>query len=56
MIKADREQITLVCKNIIDNSRRAVNGKGGLEIATKKGADNYVNATFYDSGRGFLLI
>ncbi len=52
MIKADREQITLVCRNIIDNSRRAINGKGGLEITTKKGADNYVNATFYDSGRG----
>ena len=52
MINADREQIALVCKNIIDNSRRAINGKGGLEIATKKGADNCVNATFYDSGRG----
>ena len=52
MIMADKEQITLVCKNIIDNSRRAINGKGGLKIATKKGADNFVNATFYDSGRG----
>ncbi len=52
MIMADKEQITLVCKNIIDNSRRAISGKGGLKIATKKGADNFVNATFYDSGRG----
>ncbi len=51
MIMADKEQIILVCKNIIDNLRRAINGKGGLEIATKKGADNCVNVTFYDSGR-----
>ncbi len=52
MIMADKEQITLVCKNIIDNSRRAINEKGDLEIHTGKGADNYVNVTFYDSGRG----
>jgi len=52
MIMADKEQITLVCKNIINNTRRVINGKGGLKIATKKGADNFVNATFYDSGRG----
>ena len=49
---ADKEQITLVCRNIIDNSGRAINGKGGLGIATKRGTDNKVNIVFYDSGRG----
>jgi signal transduction histidine kinase len=52
MIMADKEQITLVCRNIIDNSRRAINGRGGLKIATKKGTNNSVNVAFYDSGRG----
>jgi signal transduction histidine kinase len=52
MIMADKEQITLVCNNIIDNSRRAINGKGVLGIATKKGTDNNINVAFYDSGRG----
>ncbi len=52
MIMADKEQITLVCRNIIDNSRMAINGGGGLEIATKKGMNNHVNVAFYDSGRG----
>ena len=52
MIMADKEQITLVCRNIIDNSRMAINGRGGLKIATKKGADNKVNVAFYDSGKG----
>ncbi len=51
-IMADKEQITLVCRNIIDNSGRAINGKGGLGIATKRGTDNKVNIAFYDSGRG----
>jgi signal transduction histidine kinase len=49
---ADKEQITLVCRNIIDNSRMATNGRGGLKITTKKGMNNHVNVAFYDSGRG----
>jgi signal transduction histidine kinase len=52
MIMADKEQISLVCSNIIDNARRAINGKGDLGIATKRGTDNTVNIAFYDSGRG----
>ncbi|MHC4268947.1 MAG: ATP-binding protein [Planctomycetota bacterium] len=52
MIMADIEQITLVCKNIINNSRRAISGKGDLIITTKRGLDNYVITTFYDTGRG----
>jgi signal transduction histidine kinase len=51
VIMADKEQISLVCRNIIDNSRRAINGKGGLEIATKRGTNNNINVAFYDSGR-----
>ena len=52
VIMADKKQITLACKNIIDNSRKAINGKGGLKIATEKREDNNITATFYDSGRG----
>ncbi len=52
VIMADKKQIALACKNIIDNSRKAINGKGGLKIATEKGRDNNITATFYDSGRG----
>ena len=52
MIMADREQITLVCRNIIDNSRRAINGKGVLGIATEKGRDSNITAKIYDTGRG----
>jgi signal transduction histidine kinase len=52
MIMADKEQIALVCRNIIDNSRMAINGRGGLKIATKKGMNNSVNIAFYDSGKG----
>jgi signal transduction histidine kinase len=52
VIMADKEQITLVCRNIIDNSRKAINGKGDLEIVTNRGMGNNINITFYDSGRG----
>ncbi len=52
MVMADSEQISLVCKNIINNSRKAISGKGDLIIATKRGSDNYVKTTFYDTGRG----
>ncbi len=52
MIMADKEQIAVACNNIIDNSRRAINGNGILEIATTKGIDNTVNVSFLDSGRG----
>ena len=52
VIMADKKQIALACKNIIDNSRKAINGKGGLKIVTEKGRDNNITATFYDSGRG----
>ncbi len=51
-ILADKEQISMVCRNIIDNSRRAINGKGGLEIITKRGTNNNINIAFCDSGRG----
>lgn len=51
-IMADRKQITLACKNIIDNSRKAINGTGGLKIATENGNGNNITVTFYDSGRG----
>jgi two-component system NtrC family sensor kinase len=52
MIMADKKQIALACKNIIDNSIKAINGKGGLMIATEKRRDNNITATFNDSGRG----
>ena len=52
VIMADKKQIALACKNIVDNSRQAINGKGGLKIATQKGRNNNITATFYDSGRG----
>jgi len=52
MVMVDKEQITLVCRNIISNSGKAINGKGGLKVATEKGMDNNVIVTFYDSGRG----
>jgi signal transduction histidine kinase len=51
VIMADKKQIALACRNIVDNSRKAINGEGGLKIATEKGRDN-ITATFYDSGRG----
>lgn len=52
LIMADKEQISLVCRNIINNSRMAINGKGVLGINAKRGTDNTVNVTFHDSGRG----
>ncbi len=52
MIKADKAQITLACRNILGNSRRAINGTGGLKVATKRGTDSNINVSFYDSGRG----
>ena len=52
MIMADKEQISLACRNIIDNSRRAINGKGRVEIVTKMGANNNIKVAFFDSGRG----
>ena len=52
MIMADREQINLVCTNIINNARRAISGNGDLIITTKRGSDNYIVTTFYDNGRG----
>ncbi len=52
VIMADKKQIALACKNIIANSINAINGKGGLMIATEKGRDNNITATFNDSGRG----
>jgi signal transduction histidine kinase len=52
MVRADKEQITLVCRNIIDNSRKTMNGKCDLKIVTNRGTDNNVNVAFYDSGRG----
>ncbi|GAX62094.1 signal transduction histidine kinase [Candidatus Scalindua japonica] len=51
-IKADKDQMTLACKNIISNSRKAIHGKGYLKIVTNMGIDNNINITFYDSGRG----
>ncbi len=52
MVMVDREQITIVCKNIINNSRRAISGKGDLVISTRRGSDNFIKTTFYDNGRG----
>ncbi|MCR4289309.1 MAG: ATP-binding protein [Candidatus Scalindua sp.] len=52
VIMADKEQITLVCRNIIGNSWKVMKGKGGLKIVTKMGTDNNVNIAFYDTGRG----
>ncbi len=52
MVMADREQITSVCNNIVNNARRAISGKGDLIITTKRGLDNFVIATFCDNGRG----
>ncbi|MFQ5964482.1 MAG: ATP-binding protein [Candidatus Scalinduaceae bacterium] len=51
MIMADKEQISLVCKNIICNSQKAVGKKGVLKISTEKDNQNII-ATFYDSGKG----
>ena len=51
-IMADKEQIALACRNIIDNSRRATNGKTCLEIVTKMGTSNNINVFFCDPGRG----
>jgi len=49
---ADKEQVSLACRNIIDDSRGAVNGKGSLAIVTKRGTNGNINVTFCDSGRG----
>ncbi len=54
MVMADREQVALVCKNIINNSRMAISGKGDLIITTKRGSDNFVKIIFFDTGRGIL--
>jgi len=52
VIMADKEQVSLACRNIIDDSRGAVNGKGSLAIVTKRGTNGNINVTFCDSGRG----
>ncbi len=52
MIMADREQINLVCRNIISNARKAISGNGDLIITTKRGSDNDIITAFYDNGRG----
>jgi len=52
VIMADKEQVSLACRNIIDDSRGAVNGKGSLEIVTKRGTNGNISVTFCDSGRG----
>lgn len=51
MIMADKEQIALVCKNIICNSKKAVGNNGVLMISTQRDGNNVI-ATFYDSGKG----
>jgi signal transduction histidine kinase len=51
MIMADKEQITLVCKNIICNSKKSVGNNGVLKISTEKDGHNVI-ATFNDSGKG----
>ncbi len=51
MIMADEEQITLVCKNIINSSWKAIAGKSTLKISTESRDGNNVNVIFHDSGR-----
>ena len=51
VIMADKEQISLACRNIIDNSRGSINGKGILEIVTKRGTNGNINVAFCDTGR-----
>ena len=51
IIMADKEQLTLVCKNIICNSKRSVGSNGVLKISTERNGYN-VTAKFYDSGKG----
>jgi signal transduction histidine kinase len=51
MIMADKKQLTIVCKNIICNSKKAVGSKDVLNISTERD-DRSVTATFYDKGKG----
>ncbi len=51
VIMADKEQIYLACKNIIDDLRGDISGKGSLEIVTKRGTNGNINVAFNDSGR-----
>ncbi len=50
MIMADKKQLTIVCKNIICSSKKAVGSKDVLNISTEK-AGRSVTATFYDTGK-----
>jgi signal transduction histidine kinase len=49
-VMADKKQITLVCKNIICNSKRAVDSNGVLNISTERDRHN-VTVTFCDPGK-----
>ena len=51
MIMADKKQLTIVCKNIICSSKKAVGSKDVLNISTERD-DRGVTATFYDTGKG----
>jgi signal transduction histidine kinase len=51
-INANRQQLKLSCKNIIDNSKRSMHGKGKLEVTTKAQDSDLVQVSFKDTSPG----
>lgn len=51
-INANARQLKLSCKNIVNNSKRSMRGKGKLEVVTKAQNSNLVQLSFKDTGPG----
>lgn len=51
-INANNKQLKLSCKNIINNAKRSMRGKGKLEVVTKAQNSNSVQVSFKDTGPG----
>lgn len=51
-INANSKQLKLSCKNIVNNSKRSMRGKGKLEVVTKAQNSNLVQISFKDTGPG----
>lgn len=51
-INGNSKQLKLSCKNIINNSKRSMRGKGKLEVATKAQNSTVIQLDFKDTGPG----
>jgi len=51
-VNADREQLRMAFKNIVDNAAEAMDGKGTLRVTVCRSTDNQAEVSFADSGPG----